>query len=279
MNVDRVDRAEVLSSQRNMLQATDVESKGLRKEIAAAQQQLQKVSASEELTAEEKKQKKQEVQKELSDLNRELRQRQAELRREQLKEESQEEEKAKQTRETKKTDGADKAASADREEMDEGKVGGDNRDKGEAVEKEDDRELYYPLNRMEKAVSSAAAQKRAQAQKRVAKDLENSAHVIEGEIRMDEQRGQDTKRKEAVLEDTEKRSASASETQMEMLSNTVYHYQRLGWQGSQPTGKKDPQDERKLAEVIGAPQRDPESTDAVERYNAGKPFSSVTMSV
>ncbi len=279
MNIDRVGRSEALSSQKNMPQVSDVESKGLQKEIAVAQQQLQKLSANEELTAEEKKQKRQEVQKEIADLNRELRRRQAELHREQLKEENQEEEKAKQIRKAGKVDGADKISQPDDKGKDKDKVKAEDKDKEEALEKEDDRKLYYPLNRMERAISSDSAQKQARAQKRVAKNLENSARVIESEIRLDEQRGQNTERKEAALEDTEQRSTSASETQMEMLSNTIYHYQRLGWQGNQTTGQQDPQDERKLAEVIGAPQKDPKPTDAAERYNAEKMFSSVIISV
>lgn len=65
---------------------TDSRSKNIQKEITDTQQQMQKLSSKEDLSANEKNQERKELQKEISDLNTELKQRQEELSRSQKKE-------------------------------------------------------------------------------------------------------------------------------------------------------------------------------------------------
>ncbi|MDE7206837.1 MAG: FlxA-like family protein, partial [Lachnospiraceae bacterium] len=60
---------------------TDSYSKSLQKQIADAQKQLQELSGNEEMSAEIKMKKRQEIQKQISDLNMQLRQHQMEERR------------------------------------------------------------------------------------------------------------------------------------------------------------------------------------------------------
>ncbi len=65
---------------------TDSRSKNIQKEITDTQQQMQKLSSKEDLSANEKNQERKELQKEISDLNTELKQRQEELSRSQKRE-------------------------------------------------------------------------------------------------------------------------------------------------------------------------------------------------
>ena len=65
-----------------MNQATDSYSRNIQNQIANAQKQLQELSSKEDMTLEEKKKKKQELQQQISDLNMQLRQHQMEQRRE-----------------------------------------------------------------------------------------------------------------------------------------------------------------------------------------------------
>ena len=62
--------------------ATDFETKSFQNKIASAQTQLQKLSANNEMSSEEKAKKRQEIQKQIMELNNMLRERKAELRRE-----------------------------------------------------------------------------------------------------------------------------------------------------------------------------------------------------
>lgn len=67
-------------------QPADSVIKGIQEEISEARRQRQQLSSKEELPAAEKVKKRQELQQKISDLNRELRQRQADVRKEQQKE-------------------------------------------------------------------------------------------------------------------------------------------------------------------------------------------------
>lgn len=64
-------------------QAADAQSKNIRKQIEEAQKKLQEISSDGEISPEEKMKKRQEIQRQISDLRMQLRQHQAELRRQQ----------------------------------------------------------------------------------------------------------------------------------------------------------------------------------------------------
>lgn len=64
-------------------QTTDAQSQSIRKQIEDAQRKLQEISSNGEMSPEEKMKKRQEIQKQISDLNMQLRQHQAEVRRKQ----------------------------------------------------------------------------------------------------------------------------------------------------------------------------------------------------
>ena len=64
-------------------QAMDARSKNIRKQIEEAQKKLQEISSSGEISPEEKMKKRQEIQKQISDLRMQLQKHQAEVRRQQ----------------------------------------------------------------------------------------------------------------------------------------------------------------------------------------------------
>ena len=86
MGIDSIKRMDNLSG-RPMAKAQPADSviKGIEDEISEIQRQRQKLSSKEELPISEKAKKRQELQQKISDLNRELRQRQVEIRKEQQK--------------------------------------------------------------------------------------------------------------------------------------------------------------------------------------------------
>lgn len=83
-------------------QATDAQSKNIRKQIEDAEKKLQEIASNGEISPEEKMKKRQEIQRQISDLRMQLRQHQAELKRQhqaekKVEESRPEENKAEQT--------------------------------------------------------------------------------------------------------------------------------------------------------------------------------------
>ncbi len=82
MTINGINGTNTPAGQMGMNQATDSYSRNIQNQIANAQKQLQKLSSNEDMTLEEKMKKRQEIQQQISDLNAQLRQHQAELRKE-----------------------------------------------------------------------------------------------------------------------------------------------------------------------------------------------------
>ncbi|MCI9079926.1 MAG: hypothetical protein HFH68_13585 [Lachnospiraceae bacterium] len=82
MTINRTSAANTQTVQMGMNQTMDSYSKNIQNQIANAQKQLQELSSNEEMTLEEKMKKRQEIQQQISSLNMQLRQHQAEQRKE-----------------------------------------------------------------------------------------------------------------------------------------------------------------------------------------------------
>ena len=83
MKISGINEVNAQAGWMKMNQAVDSYSKNMQNQIANAQKQLQDLSSNENLTLEEKMKKRQEIQKEISNLNQQLRQHQIEQRKEQ----------------------------------------------------------------------------------------------------------------------------------------------------------------------------------------------------
>ena len=146
-------------------QAEDAQSRNIRKQIEEAQKKLQEVSANGELSSEDKMKKRQEIQKQISDLRMQLRQHQTELK--------------KQQREEKRA--------AENNSDSEGKAGEQNAGLSTAG--------------IKAVISSETSMKQAKVQNGVVAKMEGKAGVLEAEIKQDSRNGGDTSAKEAELAD------------------------------------------------------------------------------
>lgn len=178
-------------NQLNFQQGADAVSKNLQKQIANAQKALQELSANKDISAEEKMQKRQELQQQITDLNNQLRQHQMELRRERQQ--------------------AAKEGAAARQEK---KVGLPSHGVLKAS--------------MEAIVSADTAMKQAKAYGSTATRLKGEASVLQGEIKLDKDRGIDVGQKEGCLAKLEDRIEAATNSQLAVLEEANQGLQEAG---------------------------------------------------
>lgn len=172
-------------------QAEDAVSKRLQQQIDDAQKKLQEISANSDMSTEEKMKMRQEIQKEIADLNSQLRQHQIELRK-------------KETEEAKKRQ-AENASAAEQPSRSQ---------KG----KNDAADVQISAEGMQAMISADGAMKQAKVQGSVANAMEGRANVLEIEIQLDGARGGDTSAKEAQLADARQTAQEATASQMSTLA-------------------------------------------------------------
>lgn len=174
------------AGQMGLQQEDDMISKNLKKQIDNLQKELQELSANTQLGGEEKMKKRQEIQKQISDLNVQLRQHQIELRREKQQEKA-------------SSDNIFEGASP------EGKTKAS--DKGNGMTQAS----------MEAMISADVSMKQAAKQGSVATKMEGRAGVLEMEIKLDSVRGGNVDAKQEELAKTEQKAADASAAQISTL--------------------------------------------------------------
>lgn len=170
-----------------LTQATDSYSKELQKQIDEAQKQLQELSSNEDLSAEEKMQKRQELQKKITDLTNLLRQHEIELRKEQQKESA--------------------------KSMDEMLGAGKEPEAGQQAKKAGG----LSAGSMEAMLSADAAKEQAQVYGSVSTGLKAIASTLRGEIQQDASRGSDVSAKQEELAKVEAKSEDAVSSQLGKL--------------------------------------------------------------
>lgn len=179
------------ANQLNFQQGADAVFKNLQKQIANAQKALQELSANKDISAEEKMQKRQELQQQITDLNNQLRQHQIELRRERQQ--------------------AAKEGEAARQEKKAGLPS-----------------HGVPKASMEAIVSADTAMKQAKAYGSTATRLKGEASVLQGEIKLDKDRGIDVGQKEGSLAKLEDRIEAATNSQLAVLEEANQGLQEAG---------------------------------------------------
>lgn len=178
------------SSRVNAMQTTDSVSRNIQNEVAKLQKEMQELSSNEDLSVEEKMEKRQELQKQIFELQNQLRQHEIEMRKE-----------------------AQQKDGASMEEM----LGGDRKTEQAA----DEQANGISDAGMEAMISADSALTQAKTQGSLATKLKGSAGVLEGEIKLDAGRGGNAEEKKAELADIEKRAMQASASQIRGLSNAV----------------------------------------------------------
>lgn len=184
MTINGINATNTQMGQMGMNQTTDSYSRNIQNQIANAQKQLQELSSNEDMTLEEKMKKRQEIQKQISDLNMQLRQHQMEQRKEKQ-----------QAKETSVDD------------MPGGTRGGKSGGKSAGLSQAS----------MTAMISADASVKQSKVQGSVATKMEGRAGVLESEIKLDEMGGQDTTKKREELADVEQTAMKATESQMKTL--------------------------------------------------------------
>ncbi|MDE6749096.1 MAG: FlxA-like family protein [Lachnospiraceae bacterium] len=174
------------AGQMGLHQEDDMISKNLKKQIDNLQKELQELSANTQLGGEEKMKKRQEIQKQISDLNMQLRQHQIELR----KEKQQEKASSDNIFESASMEGKTKAS-----------------DKGNGMTQAS----------MEAMISADVSMKQAAKQGSVATKMEGRAGVLEMEIKLDSARGGNVDAKQEELAKTKQKAEDASAAQISTL--------------------------------------------------------------
>ncbi|MCM1182689.1 MAG: FlxA-like family protein [Roseburia sp.] len=184
MKINSVNGSAMQAGQMGMNQASDPVSKGLQKEIANLQRELQELSADKDIGMEEKLKKRQELQQQISDLNNQLRQRQIELRREKQQ----------------------KASSAQ-----------ERTDRSEGVEADGTSRQAAGLSTagMSAMMSADSSIKQAKIQEGVAARMEGRVGVLKAEIKRED--GKVLEAKQEELAEAEQKAQAATSAQMDTL--------------------------------------------------------------
>lgn len=168
--------------------SNDATTRSLQKQIADKQKQLQELSKRDDLSNEDKMKQRQELLKEIADLNSQLRQHEVELRREQQQ------------------------SASGSGESGLGKTNPESKNGNE-------RGADFSVGGMESLLSADASLKQAEVQGSVKTGLEGRARVLRGEIKQDASRGVSTEAKEAELSSVEGKAQQAGAAQLETLAN------------------------------------------------------------
>lgn len=221
------------SMQLAMARSTDSESKSIQNEITGVQQQMQKLSTSEELSVNEKTNERKKLQNEIANLNTELKQHQEELRRSQRREimmaelqedkELAEEEKSEdkiQTEETSLDKKDEKNLPTDNLQSEETKKD-DIADKDTKTIDSNDNDIDIDTGlshkKMHALVSADTSVQQAGRQGTVITRIRDGIVILKGEMNQDEKRGVDTEQKQTELEKMEKAEQRARASQFSVL--------------------------------------------------------------
>lgn len=200
-------------------QTLDSYSRNLQNQIANAQRRLQELSSDKDMTVEEKMKKRQEIQKQISDLNMELKQHQIEQRRE---------------RQQSKGSDADDILGCNNEEQN-----------GKGVNKE----TGLSQTSMQAIISADMSVGQARIQGNTASVMEGRAGVLKAEIKRDAVLGGDTSAKEEELAEAEQKAIDATASQMDTLGK-VNEYLKEAEEDERKTEEQEnvKDDEGKISE-------------------------------
>lgn len=169
--------------------ASSMESKNLEKQLQNEQQSLNRLSSDSQMTAKEKEKERREIQLEIAELNRKIRQERMEEEAE-VREAAQKQEKKKIIREEmlEKTDSEDKTDSTDISET-------------AASEKQTDKSVDagLPLVNIKNVLTASSRIEQNTVQNHVSGQIENQKNILEAEIKSDTLYGTDTTAKEETL--------------------------------------------------------------------------------
>lgn len=243
MKIEEANRGNLWTEQIGTVPAMDSESKDLQNQIVGEQKRLKELTVDNELNAEEKKKKRQEIQKQISELNNQLRQHQIELRKEQKEKEK---------------DGANM----------------DLREQGESLEEEESTEKGMTQTGMKAIISADSAISHAKVQENVSIALDSRVRVLQGEIKQDTGRGKDTKMKQKELENLQDKAIRAEAAKMEILADVALEIKQAAEKEKQ--ADKNNKEKKKSSSIDTVPVfQNSAAKKKTDIYEKGKMFSNV----
>lgn len=231
---------------------TDPETKSFQIQISSAQTELQKLSSDDKMSSEEKAKKRQEIQKQIVELNNMLRERKAELRREKQQKAAEEDSKG--------------------ENLLPGQEQQEKQERPETVHNVSSHRI--PARHMKAMVSADAAIDRAELTESISDELESRVQVLQGEIKQAEANGGYVEAKKSEIEVLENKVAKISGAKMNIISSAISEMK----QAVKDAGKKD---QKQGTNETAKKQADLPSKDFAARkqqvstYTKGKMFSNV----
>lgn len=171
----------------NRQMGKDSVSKNIQNQIANAQQELQELSSNKELSIEEKMNRRQEIQQQITDLSNQLRMHQIEMRREQQQS---------------KSSSMDDMLGSTRTVSNKAKQG-----------------VGLSQASMQAIFSADSAITQVQSSGRVVTKMEGRAGVLETEIKLDSARGNNVEAKQEELAEVQQKASQAQDSQMNVLAN------------------------------------------------------------
>lgn len=204
-----------------MLQKEDSVTRMLKRQLANEQKKLQELAGNSNLSMEEKAKKRQEIQKQIAELNRQLREHQNQMRREEA-------EKAKEKQQQKY---AEREAQKENGKAKDGEAAG------------------FSKGSMQALVSADAAVEQARVQGSVSDRMEGRAGVLEIEIKLDKDRGGQAERKEAELAEVKEKALQAESAQLGTLKEAQETLKEAGKEeretaGSTPEKEKETEEKK-----------------------------------
>lgn len=240
MIINGISGGNTQAGQLGMNQAADSYSRNLQKQIENAKKQLQELSSNQDMTLEEKMTKRQEIQKQITDLNNQLRQHQMEQRREQQQ-----------------------AKGSSMEDY----IGGS---KKSGAAKQANAGSGLLQTSMKAMISADSSMKQAQVQGSVATKMEGRAGVLKAEIKQDAGHGNVEAKKEELAE-VEQIAEKATASQMNTLSEAnkaVKEVAKAEQTGTEKTEKNETEKEGTQEEVTETAQQAGKQTSATVSPNA-----------
>ena len=187
MRIDGINGSNMQNVGMNRQMGTDSVSKNIQNQIAYAQKELQELSSNKEMSIEEKMNRRQEIQQQITDLNNQLRMHQIEMRREQQQ-----------------------SKSSSMDDM----LGGNR-----IVSKVGNKSAGLSQVSMQAIISADSAMTQVQNQGCVVTKMEGRAGVLEAEIKLDSSRGGNVEAKQEELAEVQQKASQAQASQLNVLAN------------------------------------------------------------
>ena len=252
MKINGPEKMEIQQVNNTMNQAAaDPETKNYQNQIASAQSQLQKLSSDNNISQEEKAEKRKEIQKQIMELNNMLREHKMEMRREKQQ----------------------KAAEASKERQKQ-----EEQQQVNAADVKEELELQpekMSSNHMKAMVSADASLERARVQDSVAGGLERRISVLEGEIRQSAETGGYVEGKKEEIESLENKVVKISGSKMGTLGSAVQEIRQVSQAVDKAGNKTNQAKPDVVKETANMASPDLTAKKQIDMYNKGKFFSNV----